>query len=128
MLASIIKMPLRAPSILFVNHQNTGRDTGAVEEIRGQADNSLDHALPDELYTDIRLPVAAKQYAVRQDDSAFTFTVERCNEVQQKSVIAIFGGWNTVLKATELVVCRIETVGPGFVGEGRIGNGKIVSL
>ena len=114
--------------ILLVNDQNAGGDAGAVEEIGGQADDSLDHALPDELSTDIRLSVAAKQHTMRQDDGAFTFTVERCNEVQQKSVIAIFGGWNTVLEATELVVSRIETIRPSFVGEGRIGDSEVEGL
>ena len=74
-------MPLRARACLLVNDQNAGGDTGAVEEIGGQADNSLDHALPDEISTDIRLPVAAKQHTVRQDDGTFSPAIKRGNKV-----------------------------------------------
>ena len=68
-------------SILLVNNQNAGGDAGAVESIGGQADDALDHALPDELPTDIRLSVAAKQHTMRQDDGAFAPAIKRRNEV-----------------------------------------------
>ena len=67
--------------VFLVDDQNAGGDAGAVEKIGGQADDSLDHALPDKLPADIRLPVAAKQHTVRQDDGAFAPAIKRRNEV-----------------------------------------------
>ena len=49
-------------------------------------------------------------------------------KLQQKGVITVLGGRNPVLKAAEFVVCRIKTVGPRFVGEGRIGDSEVESL
>ena len=39
-----MKMPLRACGVLLVEHDDAGRDAGAVEEVGGQADDALDVA------------------------------------------------------------------------------------
>ena len=82
----------------------------------------------DELPTDFRLPIASEEYAVGQDDRAFALAFERRKEMQEKSIVAIPGGGNAERKASKFVVLRIQTVGPGLGGEGRIGHREIEGL
>ena len=49
--------------VLLVEHQDAGRDAGAVEEVRGQADDALDEALADEVAADVGLGVAQARNA-----------------------------------------------------------------
>ena len=54
--------------VLLVDDYDAGGDAGAVKEIGGQADNSLDVTLAHQRAADVGLGVAAEQHAVRQDD------------------------------------------------------------
>ena len=85
----------------------------------------LTRAALDEILADIGLPVAAEQHPVGQDDRALALALERGDEVQQESVVAVFGRGNAVGEAPKAVVGRVEAVGPCLVGEGRIGDGEI---
>ena len=44
-----MKMPVRACGVLLVEHDDAGRDAGAVEEVRRQADDALDVAALEQL-------------------------------------------------------------------------------
>ena len=103
-------------------------NASAVEQVGRQADDTLDEAAPDEISADVRLLVAAKQYAVRQDDRALALAIERRNQVQEEGVVAVFRRRNAVLEASVLVVVWIETAGPSLGGKGRIGDGKVKGL
>ena len=65
LLASIMKMPVRACGVLLVDDDDAGGDAGAVEEVGGQADDALDEAALDEVAADVGFLVAAEQHAVR---------------------------------------------------------------
>ena len=47
-----------ASGVLLVEHHDARRDACAVEEVRRQADDPLDVALPDDVAADVRLGVA----------------------------------------------------------------------
>ena len=55
---------------LLVEHDDAGRDAGAVEEVRGQADDALDVAALDEVAPDDGLGIAAEEHAVGEDAGA----------------------------------------------------------
>ena len=65
-----MKTPVRACGVLLVEHDDAGRDAGAVEEVGRQADDALDVAALEQLPADRGFGVAAEQDAVRQDDAA----------------------------------------------------------
>ena len=67
--------------VFLVDDHDAGRDARAVEEVGGQADDSLDESTPDEIPAYIGLLVAAEQHPVRQDDRALALAVERRKEV-----------------------------------------------
>ena len=119
---------LAGVGVFLVDDQDAGRDAGAVKKVGGQADNALDEAALDEILANIGLPVAAEQHPVGQDDRALALALERGDEVQQESVVAVFGRGNAVGEAPKAVVGRVEAVGPCLVGEGRIGDGEIEGL
>ena len=101
LLASIMKMPLRACGVLLVEHDDAGRDAGAVEQVGRQADDALDVAALDDVAADVGLGTAAEQHAVRQNDRALAGALERGEDVQQEGVVAVLGRRDAVLEAAD---------------------------
>ena len=115
--------------MLLVEHDDAGGDAGAVEEIRGQADDALDDAALDEVAADDGLGIAPEQHAVRQDAGAFAGALERAEDVEEVGVVALLGGRDAVvLEALEGVVLGIQAGAPAFVAEGRIGDDVVEGL
>ena len=115
--------------VRLVDHHDAGGDAGAVEEVRGQADDALDVALAHERAADVGLGVAAEQHAVRQNARAFAGALERADDVQQVGVVALPGGRRAErLEAIVGIVQRIDAVAPALVGERRIGDDEVESL
>ena len=83
---------LAGVGVLLVDDDDAGGDAGAVEEVRGQADDALDVALADERAADVGLGIAPEQHAVRQDARALAGALERADDVQQVGVVALLGG------------------------------------
>ena len=65
----------------LVDDNDAGRDAGAIEEVRGQADDSLDKTALNQVTADLRLLFAPQQYAVGQDDRSLALALERRDEV-----------------------------------------------
>jgi len=59
-------------SVSLVEHNDAGRDASAVEEVRGQTNDPLYIALPDEVSADVCLCMAAEEDTVRHDYCTFT--------------------------------------------------------
>ena len=74
--ASIMKMPLRACGVLLVEHDDAGRNAGAVEEVRRQADDALDVPSADDFPADVGFGIATEEHAVRQNDRALAGALE----------------------------------------------------
>ena len=117
-----------AHRVLLVDHHDARRDSGAVEEVGGEPDDSLDPAALDEIAPDGRFAVAAEEHAVRHDDRALAGTPERRDEVQQVGVISVLGRRLAVVEAAVFVVGRVEAVRPGLVGERGVGDGEVEAL
>ncbi len=122
------KDALAGVGIFLVEHDDAGRDTRAVKEIRRQADDALDVTAPDDLAPDVGLGITAKEHAVRQNNRAFAVALERGEDVEQKSVIAILLRRDAEGKTVVKVIGRIEAVAPSLGGERRIGDGEIEGL
>ena len=54
--------------VFLVQHDDAGRDAGAVKEIRRQADDALDVAALHQLAPDGCFRTATEKHAVREDD------------------------------------------------------------
>jgi hypothetical protein len=114
--------------VFFVDHHDAGRDAGAVEQVGRQPDDALDQAAGDQVPADVGLLVAAEQHAVRHDHRRLALALQRGDDMQQESVVAVLGGRHAVLETAELVGIRIEPAGPCLGGEGRISQGKVEDL
>ncbi len=68
-------MPLRSVGIFFIDHDHTSRYARAVKQVSRQTYDALDITFADQVLADLTLGAAAKQYAVRQDNSAFTLAL-----------------------------------------------------
>ena len=76
------KDALSGGRVFFVQHQNTSRDAGAVEQVGGQANNSFEETRFNQFLADDRFGIAAKQDAVRKDACAFAFLFHAANDVE----------------------------------------------
>ena len=90
--------------ILLVEHQNTGRDAGAIEEVGWQADDPLENTGTDKLLTNDSLGIAPEEHTMRQDTGTFTGTLHATDNVQQVGIVALFGGRLTPGKALVWIV------------------------
>ncbi len=78
--------------VLLVDHDDAGRDAGAVEQVGRQADDALDVALANQVAADVGFGIAAEQHAMRQNAGALAGALERADDVQQVGVVALLGG------------------------------------
>jgi len=102
-----------------------GGDTGAIEEIARQADDSLDQAALDEVPPNVRIFVAAEENPVGKNDRGLARTLQRPDDVKQERVVAVLWRGNAVFEPFEFVLGRVEAVGPCFSGEGWICDGEV---
>ena len=109
--------------VFLVEHNDTGGNTGAVEQIRRQTDDGLDVAALDEISADHAFGIAAEQHTVRKNAGAFAGAFQRAQDVQQIGIVALFGGRRAVVfEALVRVVVGIEASAPAFVAERWIGD------
>ena len=71
----------------LLQDENADRDAGRVEQVRRQADDRIDMPVVKKLAADLLLCAAAKQHAVRQDDSHHAVVLEIVKSVQQEREI-----------------------------------------
>ena len=112
--------------VLLVQHQDAGRNAGAVEQVGGQADDALEDAGAHQLLADHGLGIAAEQHAVRQDAGALAGALHRADDVQQVGVVALLGGRLAPGEALEGIAGRRQAGAPGLVRERRIGDDVVV--
>lgn len=74
--------------MLLVQHDDAGGDAGAVEQVRGQADDPLDDAALDQIAADDALGIAAEENPMRKDACALAGALERAEDVQEVGVSA----------------------------------------
>ena len=118
--ASIMKMPRAAGGFLLVEHDEAGGDAGAVEEVRGQADDRLDVAALDQGLANRGLGVASEQHAVGHDSDAAGRGLQRLDHVQQEGVVTVLVGRSG--EAIEAAEVLLPPVRPRLDGEWRIGD------
>ena len=82
---------LAGGGVFLVEHQDAGRDAGAVKEVGRQADDPLEVAGADELPADDGLGIAPEEHAVGQNAGAFAGALQRADDVQQVGVVALLG-------------------------------------
>ena len=115
-------------SVLLVDNDDAGRNTGTIEEVRRQADDGLDIALADQVLSNSCFGIASEQDTVRQNDGAPAPTVESLDDVQQKRVITVLFRRDAPLETRELIFLRVDATGPVLIRERRIGHGEIECL
>src|SRR5208283_3206178 len=112
----------------LVNDDDACGDARTVEEVRWEADNGLNQAVPDEIPADVCLFVPSEEDSVREDDGAFPPRPERLDEMEEERVIAVPGRRDTIPESIELVVLDVDPVRPSLVRKGRVGDREIEGL
>ena len=76
-------------SILFIYHQDTGRNPCAIEQVGGQANQSLDIPPIYNSFADVRFCIAAKQHTMGQNDCGLAIRFQRFQNMKQPSIVAV---------------------------------------
>ena len=108
--------------VVLVQHQDAGGNTGAVEQVGGQADDAGQHTAGHQLPADSGLGIATEQHAVRQNAGALAAGFQAAQDVQQVGVIALLGRWHAPGKPLEGIGIRGEAAAPSLVRKWRIGD------
>ena len=115
--------------MLLVDDDDAGRNPGAVEEVRRQADDALDEAALDDVLANRRLGISPEEDAVREDAGPLAGGLERADDVEEVGEVALLVGRDAVAFEPLVGIVRgIEAGGPAFVAEGGIGGGVVESL
>jgi hypothetical protein len=65
----------------FFEHENADGDAGGVEQVRREADHSVDVAVFEPLGANLFFCTAVKEHAVRQDDGHHAFVFQEVKAV-----------------------------------------------
>ena len=122
------KQPLPLGCPCLIEHQNTGRNARAIEQVGGQADDALNIALAHQRPPNGGLGIAAKQHPVGQNHRRLARTLQRFEDVQQKGIVAVFIRRCAVLKPLEGVFRHIHPIAPRLVRKGRICHREVKGL
>ena len=102
--------------VFLIQHNNAGRDTGAIKKIRRQPNDAFNVSPVNNIFADLGLVMSAKQHPMWQNHRTLTFTFQRADDVQKKSIITVLFGRDAVIPKTAIyIVCCIHTITPGFV-------------
>ena len=122
-------MPSTRGGSLLVHHDDARRDPGAVEQVRGQADDALDQAAANQASSDVGLGIAAKQHPMGENTGAFAAAPQRVHDVQQIGVVSLFSGWHSeMFEPLVFIFHRVQAGAPAFVTERRIGDDVVEGL
>ena len=119
--------PFAGGRIFLIDHEDAGRNAGAVKEIGRETDDPFQKAGAHKLGANHRLGITTKQHPMRQNAGSFAGALQRANNVKQVSVVALLGGRLTPLETLERIGRRRKASAPALVGERRIRNDIIVS-
>ena len=64
-------------SILFIYHQDTGRNSRSIEQVGGQSNNAFDITPVNDLFADVSLGIATEQHTMRQNDCCLAGRFQR---------------------------------------------------
>lgn len=121
---SVNAPPLR--SIGFVDDNDTGGNSRAIEQVCGQTNNALDIALVNDGLTDRRLCIATEQNTVGQNNRRLTGAFQGLQNVQQPCEVAVLLGRSVTVAVKTAIL--FQAVRPILERKGRIGYGKVKSL
>jgi len=113
----------------FVQQHDAGRNTGAVKQVGGQANDALDVALANQVASDVGFGIAPEEHPVGQDARALAGAFEGSHDVQQVGVVALLGGGNAETIETPVrIVVGGQSRAPPLVRERRIGHHEVENL
>src|SRR5574344_1622219 len=109
----------------FLEHQDTGRDACAIEDIGRKSDDGIHIVLLlDEETADYALGIATEQHAMRSDTSHCATLVEVVNHVENKGIVGSLAWCQASCLAETIIV--VELIGSTPFGrEWRICNDRI---
>ena len=108
-----------------VEHQDGRRDAGAVEEVRGKADDRLEQVLPQQPLADLPLHGATEQHAVGYDDAEPARGVQHRHHVLDERQIAL-GLRRHAEPEAPVAVVPGHLAAPFVEAERRIGDHPVV--
>ena len=104
--------PAAGVGVFLIQHDDSRRDTRPVKQVGRQPDDALDEAAAHQFPPDAGFGVAPEEYPVRQNHRRPPGAFQRFENVQQKGIIAVFGGRHAILETSECIVGGVQPAGP----------------
>ena len=118
--------------IFLVNHNQAGRNTGAVKQVGRQTNDAFNVSFANQVLAYLRFGISTKQDSMGEDNRCLALTFQRADHVQQEGIVAIFIRRNAKAIETAISISRfrrnIQSVAPVLGRERRIGNDVIEQL
>ena len=122
------KDALSVCSTLFVNHENTSSNAGAVEQVCREADDTLDPVLLDNCLSDGGLGISSEQNTMRKDNGSFTVCLQCLKNMHEPSIVAILLRRCISVTLETAILFTSNTIAPVLHGEWRICDDVIKTL
>ena len=120
------KDTLALGGISLIDDDNAGRDTGAIKQVGGQADDALDIALVDNGFTDGCLCIATEQNTVGKNDRSLTGAFQGLQNMEQPRKVAVLFRRSVAIAIKAAII--LKTIRPVFQRKRRIGHRKVETL
>ena len=125
LLAGINKQDVVILLTAFLEHQDTGRDACAIEDVGRQTDDGIHIVLfLNEETADYTLGIATEQHAMRSDTSHCATLIEVVNHVENKGIVGCLAWCQTSSLAETIIVVELIGSTP-FSRERRICHHRI---
>lgn len=105
---------------------NAGRDTGAIKQVGGQADDALDIALVNNGFADSRLRIATEQNTVGKNDRSLAGAFQGLQNMEQPRKVAVLFRRSVTIAIKAAII--LKTIRPVFQRKRRIGHRKVETL
>ena len=108
--------------ILFIQHQDTGRNSRAIEQVSRQPNNAFDITSVNDLFADVSLSITTEQHAMGQNDCCLAGRFQRFQDMQQPSIVAVFLRRHAQhsFAVSPIRIRDRNAIHPGFIRERRI--------
>ena len=106
-------------SILFIQHQDTGRNSCAIEQVSRQTNNAFDITPVNDLFADVSLGITTEQHTMGQNDCCLAGRFQRFQDMQQPSIVAVFLRRHAQhsLAVSPIRIRDRNAIHPGFIRE-----------
>ena len=112
--------------ISLIDDDNAGRDTGAIKQVGGQADDALDIALVNNSFADSRLRIATEQNTMGKNDRSLASAFQGLQNMERPCKVTVLFRRSVTIAIKATII--LKAIRPVFQRKRGIGHREIEAL